>query len=150
MAEKLSTALCNKLLDTAPMRTVFATPEIRFYTGTVPLTADAAVPAGFAIAARVKQAGGALVFNTTATDGVLTKSGMAWTDSTGTNPGGTATFYRMVNSTDDESDQTIAKSLLRIQGTVGTGAADMNLVSTTIAANTTFTINYYHQAIVPS
>lgn len=143
MAEKLSTCFANKLLDTAPLKTLFSTPEIRFYSGTVPATADAA--AGTVIAV-VKQAAAALTWAASAVGGVLTKSATAWTDPAAT--GGVATYYRLLNHADDDSlDGGVIYP--RIQGTVGTGAADMNLVSTTIAAGL-FTVNYYQQAIVPS
>lgn len=144
MAEKLSTALCNKLLDTAPMKTAFSTPEIRFYSGTVPATADAAITG--TVIAVVKEGAGALTWASAAAGGVLTKSGNVWTDPAAT--GGVATHYRLVSHADTDALDT-GPTYPRIQGTVGTGAADMNLVSTTIASGA-FVINYYHQAIVPS
>lgn len=143
MAEKMSTALCNKLLDTDCFKDIFATGEIRIYSGAVPATADAA--AGTVIAT-VKQAGSALTWGS-ASSGVIGKSATAWTDPAPV--GGVATYYRLVNAADDN----LATSGVypRIQGTVGTAGADMNLSSTTIPATTpAFTINYYTQAFVPS
>lgn len=145
MAIKLSTKLCNTLLDNAStFGGKFSTPELRIYAGTVPATADAGVGAATVIAV-VKQAAGALTFAASAVGGVLTKSATAWTDPAAT--GGVGTFYRLVSAADD--DLITAAVYPRVQGTVGTGAADMNLVSTTIAAGL-FTLNYFHVAVVPS
>lgn len=143
MAEKHSTCLCNKLLDTGSLKDIFNNAEIRFYSGAVPATADAA--AGTVIAT-VQEGGAALTWAASAASGVLAKSANAWTDAAAT--GGVATYYRLVDAGDDDSSDT-GKIYPRIQGTVGTGAADMNLSSTTISAGL-FTVNYYQQSIVPS
>lgn len=144
MAEKLSTFLCNSLLDTDCLKNIFATAEIRFYSGSVPATADAAITG--AVIAVVKQGGSDLTWAAAAIGGVLTKGATAWTDPAAT--GGVATHYRLVDTSDDDSSDT-GVTFPRIQGTVGTGASDMNLVSTTIASGL-LTVNYFHQAIVPS
>ena len=82
---------------------------------------------------------------TEAAAGVISKSGNTWSDPSPTS--GVATFYRLVNAADDNSAST---TYPRIQGTVGTAGADLNLSSTTITGGVAFTINYYTQALVPS
>jgi hypothetical protein len=142
MAERLSTGICNLLLDTAPLKTVFSTPEIRIYSGAIPATADAAEGS---IIATVKEGGGALTWAASAAAGVLSKSANAWTDPSAV--GGTATHYRLLNHADGGG---ISTTLPRIQGTVGTGGTDMVVGSTTIGAASVFTVDYYTQALVPS
>lgn len=146
MAEKHSTKLKNILLDTAPLKTAFSTPELRIYSGTVPATADAA---GGTVIATCKEGGGGLTWATSASGGTLSKSGNAWTDASGTNAGGVASYYRLVNNADDNSSDT-GVIYPRIQGTIGVGAGfDMVVGSTTIAANGAFTVNYFTQSILP-
>jgi hypothetical protein len=145
MAEKMSTALCNKLLDTNCLKTIFNAAEIRIYSGSVPATADAAITGS--LIATVKQAAGSLGWGASAVAGVLAKSGTAWTDPSAT--GGVATHYRLVQSADDDSaDSGFIHP--RVQGTVGTGGADMNVGNTTITASSTFEVNYFTQAFIPS
>ena len=43
MAERMSTGLCNQLLDTAPLKDIFDLGFIKIYSGTVPSTADASI-----------------------------------------------------------------------------------------------------------
>ena len=144
MAEKMSTGLCNQLLDTNPLKTIFSTMRIRIYSGTAPATADAAL-SGNTLLVEVEESGGALTWAASASGGVLSKSANTWS---GTNAAtGTATFYRVVNDADDGTASTTAP---RIQGTIGTGGADMNLGTTSLVASATFTLNYFTQAFVPS
>jgi len=146
MAEKMSTGLCNALLDTSSLKAIFSatTAELRIYGGTVPATADAA-PATPTPIATVKEGGAALTFAASASAGTIAKSANAWTDSSAA--GGTATFYRLVLSADANDASATAK---RIQGTIGVGGADMNVGSTTIAGAAVFTVNTFTQSIVPS
>lgn len=146
MAEKMSTPLCNKLMDTGSFKSIFSgtTAELRIYSGAVPATADAAIT-GVKIAT-VKEAAAALNFLASAAGGVLAKSATAWTDPSAV--GGVATHWRLCLAADtDGADST---TYPRIQGTVGTVGADMNLSTTTIGAASTFTMNYFTQALVPS
>lgn len=143
MAQKLSTGLCNILLDTAPLKTAFSTPELRVFSGAIPTTADAAETG--TLIATVQEGAGALTWAASASAGVLSKSANAWTDPSAT--GGVATHYRICNAADGGG---VSTTLPRIQGTVGTGGTDLVVGNTTIGAATAFTIDYYTQAIVPS
>lgn len=143
---KKSTALVNYLLDSfdaRPAAALFATPHLRIYSGTVPATADAAAGT---IIATVKVGGGALTFAAAAA-GVLAKSG-TWEDASGTNAGGTASYWRLVTSADTDALDTTTYP--RIQGTCGTSGTDMVLGSTTIPANTTFALNFFSVSILPT
>jgi hypothetical protein len=145
MAEMMSTALCNKLLDTGSLKGTFNTAEVRIYSGSVPTTADAA--AGTVIAV-VKEGGTSLTWAASAAAGVLAKSANTWADVTGTNAGGVATYYRLVNAADD--DGATGSTYPRVQGTVGVGGADMNVGTTTIALHANFTLNVFTQSFVPN
>jgi len=146
MAEKMSTALCNKMMDTGSFKSIFSgtTAELRVYSGAVPATADAAIT-GVKIAV-VKEAGLALNFLAAAVGGVLAKSAAAWTDAAAV--GGVATHYRLCLAAD--TDALDSTTYPRVQGTVNTVGADMNVSSTTIGAAAVFPMNYYTQAFVPS
>jgi hypothetical protein len=144
MSQKMSTGLCNYLLDTGSLKALFSgtTAQLRLYSGGVPASADAA--AGTLIAT-IKEAGAALTFLAAAAAGVLAKSANVWSDPSCT--GGTATYYRLVLSADDDTLSAVFK---RVQGTVGVGGADMNVATTVLGAASVFTLNYFTQAIVPS
>ena len=146
--EKMSLALCNLLLDTNPLKTIFNTARIRIYDGVVPATADAAL-FGNTLLAEVAVGGGALTWEAAASGGVLSKETTDTWEDTSCNATGTATFYRLVNSADAGGAGT-ATTTPRIQGTVGTGGADMNLGTTALVAAAPFTLTYYTQAFVPS
>lgn len=144
---KMSTGLCSQLLDTGSLKSIFNLSFVDLYAGTVPATADASVGAATKIV-RVSNASGGtgVTFNASAVAGVIAKNaGETWS---GVNLAtGTVTFFRHVLTADTAAASTTDP---RIQGTVGTGGADMNLSSVALVSGATFTLNYYTQAFVPS
>src|ERR1017187_1857996 len=102
MAEKMSTYLCNYLLATGGIRQVFNlanSTELRILTGAVPASADAAQTG--TVAALVLGTGTAyLSFAASAAAGVLAKEAAVWEDAGGSNAGGVATYYRLVQHGD--------------------------------------------------
>lgn len=145
--EKMSTGLCNQLLDTAPLRDIFELGFIKVYAGTVPATADASIgSATLLCTVSVNSTGTGLSFDAAASGGVIAKDpGDVWS---GTNAAtGAATFYRVVAVGDTGA---LSTTQPRIQGTCGTGGADMNMGTTTLTSAATFTLNYFTQALVPS
>jgi len=145
MAQKQSTGLCNYVLATGSLKGAYSAMRIRVYSGTVPVSADAAIGSAVLLN-EVRSAGGNLSFDTAAAAGVLLKApGETWV---GTNTvGGTASFYRVVNSADDGTLSTV---FIRLQGTIGVGGADMNVGSTALTSGATFTLNYFSQSMIPS
>ena len=146
--EKMSTGLCNALLDTGSLKSIFSgtTAELRIYSGTVPTTADAAPATPTPIATVLEPSAAYLNFASSASAGTIAKGTNAWTDPAPA--GGVATFYRLVLHADANDSSATAK---RIQGTIGVGGSDMNVGSTTIAASTpAFTVNTFTQSITPS
>lgn len=148
MAQKMSTGLCDDLLDANPLKTIFNLGFIKVYSGTPPATADAAIGGGNTLLCTVSNnsTGTGLTFEASASGGVLAKnSGETWS---GVNAAsGTATFYRLVSASDTGASSTTEQ---RVQGTIGTGGADMNVGSTSLTSSATFTVNYFTQSFVPS
>jgi len=138
---KFSTGLCKILGDTAPVKTAFSTPELRYYSGSAPATADAAEGS---IIATIKEGGAALTFSATAPAGVLSKSASAWTDPS--TVGGTVTHARLCNAADGGGSST---SLPRVQMTVGTGGTDIIVGTTTIGASIVYTVDYFTVTVGP-
>ena len=153
MAQKMSTALCNQLLDTNPIKTIFASGFVCLYSGPVPATADAGIITGTNTA--VKQVvigapgpGTGITFNAAAAAGVIAKNSTETWNGTVANSA-TITFYRVVTAADDD---TADSGLIypRIQGTVGAGGADMNLADPALVAAAPFQMNYFTEAFTPS
>lgn len=140
MAFKASTGLRTKMLDTNPMKTIFAAGFIKIYAGTVPATADDSIGAATLLCTvSINSTGTGINFDTTASSGTLAKApAEVWS---GVNAAtGTATFYRHVAVGDDG---TLSTTQPRIQGTVGTSGAELNLSSTALTSGATQTIDYY-------
>ncbi len=147
--EKMSTGLCNQLLDTGDLRTIMAGGFINIYGGTVPATADASLGAATLLCTITESDDGVTGLNLDpagAASGVIPKDpAEVWA---GTNVAtGTGTFYRFTAPADDG---TLSTTQPRIQGTIGSGGADMNVGSTTFTSAALFTLNYFTQAFVPS
>lgn len=141
---KASTGLRNHMLASGSLKGALDGGEIRIYAGTVPATADAAIGSATLLCTITLEGGATgITFAAAAADGVLQKN--ASEEWSGTNAdSGTATFFRHVIDSDDGSASTTA---LRIQGTVNTVGADLNLSSTSLVAAAEQTIDYYSVAI---
>lgn len=151
MAEKMSTGLCNQLLDTASLKDVFANdsgPFLNIYDGTPPTTADAAATGTLLCTVSTNSSGSPLNWDAAGSTqgGVMPKaSADTWS---GTNlADGNASYYRYVGASDDGSASTTQP---RIQGTIGVGGADMNLGTVALVNGATFTVAYASQAFIPS
>jgi hypothetical protein len=145
MAEKMSTGLCQYMMQTGSFKAAFTNMELRIYGGTVPATADAA-PASPTPICVVKNGGSYATFGT-ATAGVVTINlTETWT---GTNASSaTATFYRLVSNADANDSSATSP---RVQGTIGTtGGFDMNVGSAALVNAATFTVNTFTQSLIPS
>lgn len=140
MTIKASTGLRNKLLVTGSLKATMDLGFIKIYTGTAPATADDAIGAATLLCTLSVSSGGTgLSFDTTPVLGVLAKApAEVWS---GVNvAGGVATFYRHVAVGDTAASSTTEA---RVQGTIGTIGADMNLTSTTLSSGATQTMDFY-------
>ena len=149
MAQKMSTGLCNKLLDTDCLVALLALGFVRIFEGTAPATADTAEAGTLLCEVSVNSTGTGVTWGPTAggvTPGVLPKAAAeVWTGLILAD--GTAAYYRVVGAADDG---TLSTTQPRIQGTVGVGGADMNLGTNVLVNGATFTLSYATQALVPS
>jgi len=140
MTFKVSTSVRDKLLTSLPLREIFALGYLDIYAGTVPSTADASIGSA-TLLCRVSNnnSGVGLNFNLTASAGALAKLGSeTWSGSNVA--GGTAAFYRFVQSTDDG---TLSTTQDRLQGAVSTSGAELNLVSVTLVLSALLTIDSF-------
>ncbi len=137
---KASTGLRNKMLDTSAFRTFMNLGFVKIYSGAVPADADAALGGATLLCTISNNSTGVgLTMAAAAAAGVLSKTvAEVWS---GVNAAsGTASFYRHVAAGDTGA---LSTTEARIQGTVGTAGADMNLTSTALVAAATQTIDFY-------
>jgi hypothetical protein len=139
MAIKTSTGLRNKILDTSAFRTFMNLGFIKIYTGSQPADADAAVTGTLLCTISNNSTGTGLTMAASATSGTIVKAAAeVWS---GTNAAtGTAGYYRHVAAGDDGTSST---TQARIQGSIGTSGADMNLSSVSLTNGATQTIDNY-------
>ena len=151
MTIKTSTGLRNAMLSGATLKVTMealvssaSTGFIKLYGGTVPADADGAL-GGATLLCTVSNASGAtgLLFDTAAAAGILAKKpSEAWS---GVNvASGTATFYRHVITGDDGTSSTTQK---RIQGTIATAGADMNISNPVLVNAAPQALDFYTVAL---
>lgn len=148
MSLQMSTALCNKLHDTNPTKTIFNLGFIKIYAGTPPATADAAANTGSNVLCTVSNnsTGTGITFAASASGGTIAKNGSeTWSGVNGNT--GTATHFRLVAAGDTGASSTTEA---RIQGTIGTGGTDMVVGNASLVSGATFTINSATLSFVPS
>lgn len=116
MALKRSTGLRNAMLDSGSFKSTMDTCTMKIYSGVEPSSADDALSGNILLCEIKSNAGAsALTFAATASDGEITKT-LAEVWQGNVIVGGTATFYRLELSTDDQALSIIHP---RVQGSVG-------------------------------
>jgi hypothetical protein len=141
MTLKASTALRNKLLDTNPFKTIFNLGFLKLYDGPVPTTADAGLDAANHLLVTISNnsTGTGLTFEATAVAGAITKNtGETWSGTSIT--AGTASFYRLVTSSDTGATSTTEA---RLQGNIATSGADLNMTNTVLTSPTSYPIDAF-------
>lgn len=108
---------------------VGTSPLLRIYSGSAPATANASL-SGNTLLAELAMA--STPFGAAAGTGTVTKTAAAIASDTSADATGTATFFRIY-----KSDGTTC----RIQGSVGTSGADLNLSSTSITSGGTVAVS---------
>lgn len=142
MAIKCSTGLRNKLLDTNPFKTIFNLGFLLIYAGPAPASADDAIVGGtHTLLCQISNNNTAtgITFASAASGGAITKN-LSETWSKAAANTGTATFYRLVTSSDTGASSTTEA---RVQGSVGTSGADLNLTTTSLVSTTVYTIDSF-------
>lgn len=144
MTVRLSTGLRNNLCGSTGFAATFANGIIEIRTGSQPVTADAAATG--TLLGTVTLASGAftpgvstngLTFGTPSA-GAVSKSG-TWSFS-GVYPGTAGWFRLKANALDNDL---LSTTLPRLDGSIGTSGADMNLSNLSIAIGATTTIDSF-------
>ena len=159
MAIKLSKSFASAMMDgTTGSTTGSAAAQINglmklfIYKGTVPATASTAIGSA-TLMVTVSNAGAEINMDDPAVDGVLSKDpGETWDDNGAGvgGGGGVATFYRLMLTADDGATDTGDGTRPRVQGTIGTGNADMLLGNTTLVASDPFTVPTFTLSLLPT
>ncbi len=140
MALSLSTGLRNGILDANPLNTLLNAGEIRIFSGAGPSTADDTQTGTLLVTINtVTGSGFDLKFQDTATSGVLSKQTNTW-DGVAVATG-TAGYFRYCASTSDAGGTSTTE--VRIQGSVATSGAELNMSSTSITSAATTTIDTF-------
>jgi len=145
MALKVSTGLRNYMMDTGSLGDALALGFINIYAGSPPADADAAVGGATLLLQLTESGDGVTGLNmaAAAVNGVLSKlSSEDWQGTVLTN--GTAAWYRHVEAADTGVSSTTEK---RIQGTIATAGADMNMTDVALVASAVETVNSYSVAL---
>tara|TARA_R110002049_G_scaffold239404_9_gene412596 strand:+ start:2048 stop:2503 length:456 start_codon:yes stop_codon:yes gene_type:complete len=148
MAIRYSTGLKNAILDTGSLKDALDDGVLRFYSGTVPADADAALGSAVLLNeytddGQALAGGTGLDFDAAAVGGALGKApAQTWEGDAVAN--GDASFFRFVTQADTGAASTTE---IRIQGTVGGVGADMFVQSVTFVTSTTYTVDYFSVAI---
>lgn len=135
MTVKTSTGLRNYLAVTGSVKAALDSGFIKFYNGTEPATADAAVAGSLLWTVSVDGDGTGLTFDATAVAGAAVKPTAAtWSGAT---TAGTPTYWRFVTAADDG---TLSTTQRRIQGSCGnTASADIYLTNPTLITDASLT-----------
>lgn len=139
MAFKFSTGFRNAVLGTGSAKATLDGGKLQIYSGAVPATADAAAGATPLVVISDNGGAGGLSFEAAVSNATLLKlATQTWKGTIGTT--GAPSFFRWVMSGDTGNESTTA---VRIQGTVGTAGADMNLSNATLTATQEQVIDYF-------
>jgi len=152
MAFKSSTGLRNALLDSNNFTGLMNDGVLRIYSGTVPSSADDAISGDSTLLCEITDNGQSLAggtgidFDSAASGGTITKDpNQTWK---GTNAAsGTATYFRVVQQEDGGGSSTTDE---RIQGTVGTSGADLNLSSVSLSSGADQTVDAFSATLPAS
>lgn len=137
MALKLSTGLRNGMLDTSPFKTLLDASRLKIYSGAAPATADAA-EGTLLVSIGSAHADTHCHFLASAVSGVISKDANVWSGVASAT--GTASHFRLVANTDTG---VLSTTEIRMQGTIGTSGADLNMSSVSIVSGATQTIDTF-------
>ena len=138
---KFSTGLRNAMMGSSGCKELLTGGTLRIFSGTPPLSADDAEDGELLMELTAGGAPGAGLSFAEPSGAKLSKAvGEVWmTDST--EASGTATYFRFVAAGDDPMDS--SGDMIRIQGTVGEVASDMNVTDPEIASGEPWILNHF-------
>jgi len=135
---KFSTGFRNALIDGGDISALFDGGELHIYSGTQPADADTTEGAGTLLA--IVALPGTSAFAASAVSGSIAKNGTWTSDAGGIDVSGTAAWFRMYDAAITTGASTTA---VRIDGAVGTAAADLNLNTLTLVATDPITVDTF-------
>lgn len=151
MTIKVSTGLRNSMLATGSFKSLMDGAVIKIYSGTPPVSADDAIGSAgtnnLLSTISVNGSGTGLTFDGSPSNGVMVKTAAELWRCTSNAASGTATFYRLSQPSDAGGS---SASEPRVQGTVATAGADMNLSSVSLTSGAAQNIDYYSIALPAS
>ena len=129
------------------LKDVFHDGVLQIYSGSAPALADTAVSG--TLICTITVSSGAWVAGAfdnglefgAAASGVIAKSATETWSGVGIGGGGTAGYFRLLGNVSDVG--ALSTVFPRIQGTIGTSGADLNMTSTTITVGATYTIDTF-------
>ena len=143
---KYSEALRNAMQVTDCLRNLLTGTELRIYGGPVPSSPTDSIGSATLLVVIKKDGSTGVSFEPAASGGTLTKAAAEiWTGNAIAT--GTATFFRMVTPSDDNS---LSLSNYRIQGNVAIAGGDMNISNLSIAMGAPQAISYFYLTIPES
>lgn len=149
MATKTSTGLRNYILASGSVKDALDGMVFRFYSGTVPGTADAALGSAVQLSEIMADGTDGVTFDeASVNNGSISKlASETWiTGPGGNDDSGTATFWRLVVPADDGSASTTA---LRLQGGIAMTGSEINLTDTDLVASAPQSLNFFN-VVLPS
>jgi hypothetical protein len=138
MATRLSTGLVNKLMDTGSFKTTFAGCFIDIYSGAQPAAADDAASGTKLVTLYSDGTTTGLTMEASATDGILEKNASETWSGTAVATG-TAGWFRMRQAGDTGTAS--STTMARVDGSISTSGAQMNLGSLTITSGAPFVLS---------
>lgn len=142
---KASTGLRNKLLDTGSLKATLALGFLKIYTGAEPATADAAATGTLIATISNNSTGTGVNLAAAAVAGVIPKlSSEVWSGLVAAGGPHIAGYFRHVAVGDTGA---LSTTEARLQGSIATAGADLNISSTTLTTGATQTIDYYSIAL---
>ncbi|MGV8917837.1 MAG: hypothetical protein ACOH2R_08565 [Pseudomonas sp.] len=145
---QLSTGLRDSMMTVAPFATALGNCIMNFYSGTIPASADAALPSDALLLCTISDAGagGALHWEAASAGGVLAKSSsQVWRGTCVAT--GNATWWSMQLPADSGAATTTGA---RMQGTLAVIGADINLSSVNLVTGAIQTLDYFVVAVPAS
>lgn len=145
MAIQLSTALRNSVLSEESLQATLQGGLLYLFGGTPPVSVDDAA-SGNTLLCTISAAGGGTGLNfDPATGGVLSKAAAQAWQGVVIPAGGNVTFYRFVEGLNAaDASSAAGTTIKRVQGTVGTAGADLNLQNVALVGNSTQDVDYFH------
>lgn len=137
---KFSTGLRNAMMGSSGCKELLTGGKLRIFSGTPPLSADDAEAGELLMVLTAGGTGAGLSFAEPSGAKLSKAVGEVWMTNS-TMASGTATHFRFVAAGDDPTNS--GDSSIRIQGTVGEVASDMNVADPEIASGEPWILNYF-------